>query len=220
MSKIEFARPRGAKSDPAAPGVTSGADSSGSATSEPAVVTPTPAATTAEPLEPDVILGEPENGAPAEKEDPLEASSDLAITPEVDLARKHRRRRAVALVCVGAVGLYGFSQFGRGPVTVSGAPSVAATPQEQIAAILQLGEQWVNAHGNFDGFAPTLPSGVLVGASGPGMVVSVKSGSACWYSGILPSGTKPIYQDQTNSACSVGLISQVVTSLRGATVTP
>lgn len=219
MSKIVFARQSASSASPADAG--SAASTSASTAAPEPDVTAEPTATTATPtLESDQVS------------DPVAASDETATkqvpegtesaepldAPVLDLAAKHRRRRALALVALGVVGVYGFSHLNRGPVVVSPNASTHATPQDEIAAVVQLGQQWLSAHGNFDGFAPSVPSGVLVGARGAGMVVSATGGSTCWYSGILPSGQKPIYRDSTNSACSRVLINKVVSALSTITV--
>jgi len=177
-----------------------------------------------------VVVDAPEAADSPSEEEPLDEAEPTPPTsdPADEVARAlavHRRRRAVAvsLVVLGAAGVLYQMNRPTGPVVTPTRTADAATAPSargEITAILKLARQWQIDHQSFTGFAPQVPSGVLIGAAGPGMVVSVYMNNTCLYSGVLPSGQKPIYVDTTNSACTQAAINAATQTLASSFVVP
>jgi hypothetical protein len=133
----------------------------------------------------------------------------------------YRRRRAItALALVGLSGgaLWMVNRPSATPV-VSGVLSSAPTARAQIDAVLTEAAAWKQAHGTFSSFSLAVPAGVRIAAWGPAMVVSVSMNGTCLYSGIYPSGPKPVLVDSTRSACTDAAITKVRSALHAITVT-
>ena len=169
---------------------------------------------------------------PSAPDSPEEAASASSVTPPTTAgdevpAKGERtpgisvyrlRRGALAfLVIAGLAGAVYFANRPQAPVSTVYGPaasvSTSAGPQAEMQQILAAGKSWQSTHASFDGFILVLPKGARVGAAGPGMVASVQSGSTCLYSGVLPSGVKPVLTDPTGSACTDSLVAQAKASL-------
>jgi hypothetical protein len=90
---------------------------------------------------------------------------------------------------------------------------VIASPMATIKSVLTQATSYKTTHGSFTGFAPVEPSGVRIAAAGPGMIVSVQSGTTCLYSGVLSSGVRPVLSDTTGQACTASLVAQAQATL-------
>ena len=137
------------------------------------------------------------------------------------LSHYRARRAALSLVVVAIFGLWFYHTNAPSSTTSSGldqtAPGSVADPSAAIQMVLTEAKSYLGAHGTFNGFDPVEPSGVLIGAAGPGMVVSVLSGSTCLYSGVLSGVTKPVLSDPTLSACTATLVASAKTALANRT---
>jgi hypothetical protein len=148
-------------------------------------------------------------------------STDSPASPSATPTHGTYRLRRAGLTVLTVVGL-GFwlyhsnqpaPQVSSALAQSSVATTIVSDPSALIQSVLTQGEDYVAVHGTFTGFNPTEPSGVLIGAAGPGMVVSVQSGSACLYSGILPSGPRPVLSDPSLQACTPALVAQAKSTL-------
>jgi hypothetical protein len=163
--------------------------------------------------------------------DPAPQVSTPACAPapakhETALSTHRRRRRvaAVVLVTIGIGVLYHLNHSSQSPTSgsvLSPAASSAASATQEVASVLTLARQWELTHASFVGFKPVLPVGTLIGISGKAMVVSSDSGGVCAFSGIMPTGLRPVYIDSTGAACTQSLINKTLPELaRLSTSTP
>jgi hypothetical protein len=169
----------------------------------------TPAGTLASPLTP--------VSTPDASSTPSQTPTTQNPSTETLPTRTYRHRRVV-------LGVLSFAAVSLWVYHVNHAPSIpnaaltqrasAATlpsagkpsPSALISSVLTQAKAYAAANGTYTGFTPAEPPGVLVGAAGPGMVVSVRSATSCLYSGVLPSGQKPVLTDATGSACTAAAI--------------
>jgi hypothetical protein len=159
------------------------------------------------------------------------AAKTTATSPEItaDPTPRHYsvstfrlRRGLLSLTVLGVLGFWLYhanapASQPQATLTQAVAPGAVADPEATIQSVLTQGETYETAHGSFTGFNPSEPRGVLVGAAGPGMVVSVHSGTTCLYSGIISGTVKPVLSDSSLSACSASLVASAKATLQSET---
>ena len=147
-----------------------------------------------------------------------DVSTPASATPPIATFRRRRAILAFAAFAVVGLWLYHVNQPATtAPQALSAldqtATTLPASPTTLIQGVLSQALSYQQVHGSFTGFAPAEPAGVLVGADGPGMVVSASSGTTCLYSGILPSGQKPVLSDPSGQACTPALVAAAKATL-------
>jgi hypothetical protein len=169
----------------------------------------------------------PDSSAPATVPAKTAPASENQATPgptprAYSVSTFRLRRGMLTLMALGVLGLWLYhvnapASKSQATLTQATSPGTIADPEATIQSVLTQGEAFETAHGSFTGFNPSEPRGVLVGAAGPGMVVSVRSGTTCLYSGIISATVKPILSDSSLSACSAALVASAKATLQSET---
>ncbi len=153
---------------------------------------------------------------------------DAPSAPRQPGIMAYRRRRAlVATLSLAAVvaWIVETNVTTSGPTTVTALDQSASTPlsisspSSVLGAIVTDAQSYALAHGTFTGFTVSRP-GILVGAAGAGMVASYRTGSTCYYTGILPSGVKRVLVDPTGSACTTSAVAAAQSALASDRLDP